>query len=411
MQLKHLTVALIGGVVASTMPAQAVMLDRTFNNGGTTISLSGSVSPSFAKTTREFTYYDPRAFDRIVFDPIVGRWVQSRIGTAQDVIVANAQKRTDERLRMNGVNYGSINLSAQQLLGSSAALFTGLDLAYDSFGGNLYNSYLGVTNTRTRDMAMIGIGFLPTRSVATSGTYNLLDDRAGSMIAGTLTRVPKLRLDGYYAFSDITYAADIEDTAMRKGYGALASYTHSFAPRNSLTGNLGISKSERRNGLKNDYVPRDKTSAMAGISYNYYNWTLGVDGGVSKSDFHGRLIQDAKTTATGVRIGYAFTPRLNGFAYYGEKTTTNNEANGFTLNYANLQKIDPSTNQPIPVNEYQFFKTIKENQYGVGVNYAYHKNLSFNARAGLDNTKYSLTDGDFAKVANQNYRLGMTLSF
>lgn len=416
MQLKKLVIGLMGGVVASTvLPAQAVTLDRTFNNGGTSISISGSVSPTFSKNTRTFTYYDPRAFNRTNYAPPPP--VRTHSGTAEEVISANAQARTDERLRMRGVNEGNLSIGINQMLKRNLAAFSRLNLAYTPSGAAVYSTnggldsfYIGMVNTSTRDMAMIMLGGLPTTSVATSGTYNVLDTRAGGAVTGTLARIPNVRLEGYYAFADYQDGNPL-DAGLRRGYGAIGSYMHSFGIRNNLTANLGFSKSERRNDLKYNYAARDKTGVMAGLHYNYYDWTVSLDGGVSKSDFHGDMIQDAKTTATGVRVGYDFTSRLNVYGYYGRQKTTANEVAGRVLNYDSLLEVPPSTRAPIPVDESQLFKTVKENQYGLGLNYAYHQNLSFNARAEVDSTKYGLTDGDFAKVDNKSYRLGMVLSF
>lgn len=411
MQLKHF---LIGGVVASTiLPAQAVMLDRTFNNGGTTVMVSGAVSPTYTKTVRRFSYLhnNLRAFDYVVYSQDPYTPPEFNPGDIEDLLEYNSYSGTDERLR-GGVNMGNIGINVQQLLNNKTALFSGLTLSYTPSGGGLYTSYLGVTNTRTRDMAMIGLGFLPTDSVPTTRNYNLLDIQAGGMVSGTLSRIPNVTLGAYYAFSDAPDGNPL-DAGLRKGYGATASYVHSFGIRNTLTGNLGVSKSERRDDLEHNYVARDKTGIMAGLRYNYYDWTVAVDGGVSKSDFYGNIIHDAKTTAIGTRIGYDFTSRLNAYGYYGEQTTKSNEADGIDLNFNNLHRINWNAyggTRPM-IAEEQLFKTIKRDRYGIGASYAYHKNLSFNARAGFENTTYSLSDGDFAKRKNQDYSLGMSLSF
>lgn len=413
MQLNKLVMGVMGGVVASTiLPAQAVMLDRTFNNGGTTVSVSGAVSPTYTKTVRRFSYLrnDPRAFDYLIYDPAGLNPPQFQQGNLQDLLEYNDQARTDERLR-GGVNVGSINVNVQQLLNNKAALFSALTLSYAPNGGGLYTGYVGVTNPRTRDMAMIGLGFLPTDSVTTTRNYNLLDTQAGGMVSGTLSRIPNLTLGGYYAFADSP--SGTSDAGLRRGYGATASYVHAFGIRNTLTTNLGFSKSERRDDLALNSVARDKTGIMAGLRYNYYDWTVAVDGGVSKSDFYGNVIHDAKTTAIGTRIGYDFTSRLNAYGYYGEQTTKSNEANGVNLNFNRLLMANWAAyggTRPM-IAEEQLFKTIKKNRYGVGASYAYHPNLSFNARVGFENTTYGLTDGDFSKLKNQDYSLGMALSF
>lgn len=413
MQLRYLAIAVMGGVVASTiLPAQAVMLDRTFNDGGTSILVRGAVSPTYTKTVRRFSYLrnDVRAFDHLVYGPTPAPPTFNP-GTLQNLLEANEQARTDERLR-GGVNVGAISIDVQQLLNNKLILSSGLALSYAPNGGGLYTGYLGVVNSRTRDMAQIGLGYLPTDSVPTTRNYNLLDTQAGGMVSGTLARIPNVTLGAYYAFADAPDGNPL-DAGLRKGYGATASYVHSFGIRNNLTANLGFSKSERRNDLKHDYVARDKTGIMAGLRYSYYDWTASIDGGVSKSDFYGNVIHDAKTTAVGARISYDFTSRLNAYGYYGEQTTKSNEIEGVALDFERLLMTNWAAyggTRPM-IAEEQLFKTIKKNRYGVGASYAYHPNLSFNARVGFENTTYGLTDGDFSKLKNQDYSLGLSLSF
>lgn len=414
MQLKHLVIGVMGGVVASSiLPAQALVLERAFNNGGTRVEMRGAVNPTYTKTVRKFSYLrnDPRAFDYLIYDPNRINPPQFQQGTLQDILESNNQARTDERVR-GGIDVSRLDISVQQNLTNKTVLLSGLTLSHIPNDGGLYSGHLGIANVRTRDMVMIGLGFLPTDLVPTTRNYNLLDTQAGGMVSGTLSRIPNLTLGGYYAFSDAPDGNPL-DAGLRRGYGATASYVHSFGIRNNLTTNLGFSKSERRDDLEHNYVARDKTGLMAGLRYDYYDWTVAVDGGVSKSDFYGNTIHDAKTTAIGARIGYDFTSRLNAYGYYGEQTTKSNETTGVTLDFNHLLMtnwVSYGGTRPM-IAEEQLFKTVKKNRYGIGASYAYHPNLSLNARVGFDNTTYSLADGDFAKLKNQDYSLGLSLSF
>lgn len=397
--------------IAVAMSANAASLDRYYNNGGLMFSIDGAVSPTLSKRVSKFSYVysDPRAFDRFQFDSR-GNVVGFSQGTLEQALLAKDEQRTDERLRLNGLNDSYINLGVNQSLSRKSGLYGSLGLYHTPATGQLITGDAVFYHMDYGELIFSGNGALPTSEVATSGTYNLLDTRAGGVVAGAYRYIPKLTLQGYYSFADLPDGNPLA-TGLQRGYGATASYNHSFAPRNNLRLNLGYSKGERRKDLAINTAPRDKQSMMAGLSYNYYNWTVAVDGGVSESNYHGNLIDKTKTTAQGVRVTYAFTPRFSTHAFYGERDTTSTEADGVTLDFNRLHRTAFMEGRLPVVNETQLFKNIKENTYGVGVRYNYHRNVSFSGNVSESNTKYSLTDGDFAKLKNQNYNVGVTLSF
>lgn len=397
--------------VAVAMSANAAPLDRYYNNGGLMLSVDGAIAPTLSKRVSKFSYVygDPRAFDRFQLDNR-GNVVGFSQGTLEQALLAKDEQRTDERLRLNGFNESYINLGANQSLSRKSGLHGSLGLYHLPTAGQLITGDAVFYHRDYGELIFSGNGALPTSDVNTSGTYNLLDTRAGGAVSGALRYIPKLTLQGYYSFADLPDGNPLA-TGLKRGYGATASYEHSFAPRNNLTLNAGYSKGERRKDLAINSAPRDKQAMMAGLSYNYYDWTVAVDGGVSESNYHGNLIDKAKTTAQGVRVTYAFTPRLSTHVFYGQRDTTSTEANGVTLDFSRLHLTAFTENRLPVISETQLFKNIKENTYGVGVRYNYHSNVSFNGNISESNTKYSLTDGDFAKLKNQNYNVGVTLSF
>lgn len=395
---------LIASIVVG-MSAEAVRFEsRHFNNGGTMFSFDGEISPAFNKRTSKFSYLygDPRAFDQMTG---TGFW----FGTLEQVLHARDEARTDERLRMRGVGDSYINVGVNQSITNKAGLYGSLGVAHVPEGGALLTGDAVFYHLDLGSLMFSANGRLPTSQVPTTSTYDVFDtSRTGGAVIASYTQIPNVDLQAYYSFADFP---DMMNTGVKRGYGATASYYHSFAPRNNLTLNAGYGKVERRDDLSMNITARDNEAVMAGASYTYYNWTVAVDGGVAESDFHGNVIDKAKATSTGVRVNYAFTPRFSTHVFYGKKDTKSTEAEGVRLTFNRLLNTAFVEGRMPVINESQLFKTIKEDTYGVGMRYNYHRNVSFNGSISQSNTKYSLVDGDFAKLKNQNYRVGVTLSF
>lgn len=391
--------------------ASATTLDRYYNDNGLMFRIDGSIRPTLSKRINKFSYLygDPRAFDAPRLNN-GGVLVGFDYGTLAQVLNAQNEARTDERLRMSGVNDSYLNFGINQSLTSKSGLYTSLGAYHTPSSGALITGDAVFYNIDYGEIILSGNAGLPTMEAGTSGTYNVLDTRAGGAVIAGYRYIPKLTLQGYYRFADLPDGNPLA-TGMQKGYGAIASYAHSFAPRNNLTVHLGYTDSERRKNLSLNAIPRTKTGAMAGLDYRYYNWSLGLDGGVSKSKYHGNVLNKSETTATGVRVGYAFTPRFSTFAFYGKQDTKATEAEGVRLTFNRLLNTGFMEGRMPVINETQLFKTIKEDTYGVGVRYNYHSNVSFNGNISESNTKYSLVDGDFAKLKSQNYSVGVSLSF
>lgn len=397
--------------VAVAMSANAVPLDRNFSNGGTSVTIDGAISPALNKRTSKFSYLygDPRAFDTVQLDR-TGRPIGFTFGTLAQVLDAQNQDRTDERLRLNGVNDSFINIGINQSITRKSGLYGSLGVWHTPLTGALLTGDAVFYNRDYGEIILSANGLLPTGLVSTTNTYNLLDTRAGGAIIGAYRQIPNVTLQGYYAFADLPDGNPLA-TGLRNSYGATASYEHSFSPRNNITFNTGYSRGERRDDLAMNSVPRNRTGIMAGIDYEYYNWSFAVDGGVSKSNYHGNVIDHSKTTATGVRVGYDFSPRLSTFAFYGRQNTNTTEADGVSLTFNRLLNAAFMEGRLPVINETTLFKDIERDTYGVGVRYRYHNNLSFNGNVSHSNAKYSLVDGDFAKSKEQNYSVGVSLSF
>lgn len=403
MKLTNLFVGLATALAVGTaMSAQAVELDRTYNKDHMTVNVSGSLAPTLTQNSSKFTYLygDLRALDRWSTD---GSAI--RKGNLERLLRYENSRTTDERLRLQGFDGGWIGFDVSQNINTDIKASGSLGISTYFAGDQIFVGDLSLDYDKLGELTLNINGRLPTSSVGTSSTYNTLD-RQGTSVDIRYKQIPNLRLGAYYAFADIPNAAGSVDTGIEKGYGATASYKHSFGLRNDLDMRVGYSHSQRRHDLQSNSVAQDKDAVMAGIRYNYYKTTLSVDGGVSKSDYHGNIISDAKTKTAGVRLSYEITPRLSTYGFYGARRTTSNEADGVNLNFQTLYDNALYANGKQPIQETQLFKKINRDMYGVGASFNIHRNASVFADVKRETTKYSLTDGDFAKNVDDSYALG-----
>ncbi|UXZ04997.1 hypothetical protein [Moraxella nasicaprae] len=403
MKLTNLFVGLATALAVGTaMSAQAVELDRTYNKDHMTVNVSGSLAPTLTQNSSKFTYLygDLRALDRWSTD---GSAI--RKGNLERLLRYENSRTTDERLRLQGFDGGWIGFDVSQNINTDIKARGSLGISTYFAGDQIFVGDLSLDYDKLGELTLNINGRLPTSSVGTSGTYNTLD-RQGTSVDIRYKQIPNLRLGAYYAFADMPNAAGSVDTGIEKGYGATASYQHSFGLRNDLDMRVGYSHSQRRHDLQSNSVAQDKDAVMAGIRYNYYKTTLSVDGGVSKSDYHGNIISDAKTKTAGVRLSYEITPRLSTYGFYGARRTTSNEADGVNLNFETLYNNALYADGKQPIQETQLFKKINRDMYGVGASFNIHRNASVFADVKRETTKYSLTDGDFAKNVDDSYALG-----
>lgn len=395
-------------IASSQLPAHAVQLDRVYNKEAITVNFFGSVAPTFAKETTEFTYLynnrDLRALDRVSRS-------QGTLsaGTLERLLTYEQSKRTDEQLRMAGMDNAFVGLYASQRITQNLLASAMLGVSAYAQGSQLITGDLMV---RHDDIGQLTIGAnsrLPTSSVATSGTYNTLD-RSGSFVGASYTAIPKLSLGGYYVFAESPAPTASGDSAIQKGYGATVSYKHTLAPRNELTLRAGYSHSQRDDELVSNTVAQDKNALMAGVRYNYYNTTISLDGGMSQSDFKGNLIDKNIVKNVGISVDYELSPRLTVSAAYGKQNTTAHENLGQVMNfdalYNNTAKLGTR-----PIESTQLFKYIDKDMYKLSAVYDIHRNVALNANISRNATTYRLTDGDFAKQHSNAYSAGLVFSW
>lgn len=407
MKLKTLFLSVVSFAVASSiLPASAVELDRTYAREGIKVNVFGSLAPTFSNTTRKFTYYGDCS---PTFCPAADRFSASngrmRLGSLEYLLEKEAEMRGDERTRLRGMDNGFAGFVVSQKIRNDLTASGMLGIGAGIGGGATAVGNFSLDRVNFGELTLGLDGRLPT-GVGTTSTYNLLD-RNGSHVSFRYRGIPNLRLTGFYAFPDLP-SQNTRDRAIENGYGATATYRHSFAPRNTLDVRAGFTSSERANDLVNNRVARDKQAVMLAGRYNYYNTTFSLDGGVAKSDYRANIIDSTKATSLGARIDYEINPRVSIYGSYGVRKTEATEARGVTLDFATLYQNTAFVGVR-PINESQLFKTIDETTYEIGASYNIHKNAVINASVGRDDTTYSLTTGKFSKLSEDTYSLGATL--
>lgn len=407
MKVKSLFWAVMScAIIGTTTSASAVELDRTYNREGIIVNLFGSISPEFTKSSSKFTYYGECT---PTFCPAADRISSSgrmRLGTLEYLLEKQSELRGDKRPRLGNANNGFVGFQVKQKLRHDLTASGMLGLGAGVGGGATVIGNISLDHNDSGELTLGIDGSLPSGGVGTSGTYSVLD-RSGSYVSFRYKQIPNVRLTGFYVFPDLP-STNNRDRAIENGYGATASYEHSFATRNKLTLRAGYTNTDRDDDLKNNRTARDKQAFMLGGRYNYYNTTLSLDGGVAKSDYHGNIIDSTKATSLGARLEYEINPRVTVYGSYGVRKTKATEATGVTLDFATLYNNTAWVGTR-PINESQLFKTIDEAKYGIGADYMIHKNAILNASMERENTTYSLTTGKFSKLSENNYSIGATL--
>lgn len=411
MQLKPL-ILLSGLAAASVMPAHAVILDRVFNKERLTVILGGSISPTLHHQSTNLTYYregDWRAFDRrSTGTGIVNSGRITHYNNLVSELKGDSQWRMYRNIQ-NHIGSNALVLYARQGITSEISVFGDVSLFANSAtapNAMVFSGGFGVNHQNLGSLNLNLIDQLPTTTPATTSTYNQLD-RRGNSVSALYTAIPNLELGAYYAFA----GQQGTDEQTRQGYGATASYSHSFAPRHSLRVSAGVSHSERSPDFASSRTPKDRDAVMAGVRYRYDHTTLSVDGGVANSNYQGGVLDKGTSQSFGVRLNQEITPRLNVYGYYGERQTRNTEAEGQTLDLSTMRNIVVQTPDQRPINVTDLFTKISEKQYGVGTTYNLYQGIDLHARYERTDNKYTLADGDFSRRETDRYEAGVTLSW
>lgn len=388
--LSPISLAIVGLGITS-LPASAAWFDKNLRDGMSGFSVGATVAPSFTSSSSEFRY-------------LAG---DDRIGTA---LQRQDKQESDERTRLTGGDSGLVWISAYQNITRNITADTTVLLAAnprrDNFTDRMVAWGYGV-NLRHSKFGSIGVNSgrqFSTSSIGVSGTYNLLDTQS-SVVSANYTQIPNLTVAGYYAFPASQDVREVRDTALHSGYGLTASYVHSFNSRHALTGAIGYTDGERHMNISSNSIAKNKEALMAGLRYQYQDWTVSVDGGRSDEVLDGKLIDEVKTDAFGVRVDYEVTPRINVYASYGERNSKKKPTTGNALT---LQDFVVNN---LGVNESLVFNKVEQKRYSLGATYDLSDSVEVIGSVAGTQTKNYLAEGPFSERETLTYSAGFAFSF
>lgn len=392
-------VAPVSVLTLFAVPAYAVTLEIPSVKDGLNLSIYGSVSPNFSTESNKFSYSygDPEIF--------------GNKGSIADVLVNQDRKDSDEQLRLNGLDSGSINFYLRQRLtpkitanssilieasksySSNWGAYWGVGFDFGSFGeqGRLtvgsYHNGLDVSQT---DLYML----------------NTLND-GGTNINAKYTGIPNLTLSAYHM---LTQSADINnhddyDKGWHHSDGVSAKYDFDFAPRKTLTLTGGYGRSQGDNDTLNAYNTKKADAYLLGVGFGHNDWTVGIDYGEREETYNGAITRGVDKKVYGAKVDYEFTPRLKGTLSYGHIHSKNNTPIPFAR-MVNFGRLEPYSGV-----EALFFDKVKQNRYEAALKYKLYQNITLNGSLTNLKTVNHVSEGEFSRREQLTASIGASFSF
>lgn len=397
--LKHAPKALTLCLLAATaMPANAVFIDTPAVRDGKRFGIFVSVEPTLTTTSNKFsyTYGDPSIY--------------GANGTIEQVLADQDRKDSDEQYRLDNVGYGLVEFYTQQKLTKKMSLGGSLLIQANPDSLTNFGAYWG-TRLDFGSWGELGSITLGGRnnglSVGQTGInmLNTIND-SGFNINGRYTGIPDLTLSAYHMFSQSADVRNRRTGGWHDSNGVSAKYEFNLAPRKNATIALGASRSKGHDlPFYWDAAARGK-GYMAGFKAQYNDLTFAADYGEKEQRFNGLYIDDINTKTYGAKIDYEITPRLTTNISYGHKKTKNSKPIDFAFWRDELQT--PSSNANI---EEKLFNQVKQDRYGLGVNYQIYKGFSVNGSVNSTKTRNYVAEGEFSKRERLDVNVGASFSF
>ncbi|MFB6349125.1 porin [Moraxella sp. ZJ142] len=382
----------------AVMPAHAMYLQIPSVKNGLTLGIYGTVNPEFSTRSNKFnyTYGDPEIF--------------GENGSIADVLANQDRKDSDEQLRLDGLNTGTIQFYASQKLtpkitansslvvearensASNWGAYWGVGFDFGSFGelGSIniggYNNGLGVSQT--------GLGLL-----------NTLND-SGTNINASYTGIPNLTLSAYHMLTQSADINDNKDTGWHHSDGASAKYEFDFAPRKTLTLAGGYARSKGHDSSYYYDAAQKADAYLLGVGFNYNNWKVDLDYGKRQETYNGVATSGIDKTTYGAKLNYEFTPRLKGTLSYGRSNSKNDRP----ADFAKLLDLNAGL-EPYSSAEAVVFNRVKKERYSAGLQYKLYKGVTLNGTVSdLRSTNY-ITEGEFSNRKQLTTNVGVSFSF
>lgn len=393
----HRTLPLSVLALISTTSASAAMLEIPAIRDGLNLGIYGSVGPNFTTESNKFNYThgDPNIF--------------GSDGTIADVLANQDRKDSDEQLRLNGLNWGSVEFYASQKLTpkitANGSILIEASESYSSNWGAYWGMWLDFGSYGEKGRISIGgrnngLGVSQTGL----GMLNTLND-AGTNINGRYTGIPNLTLSAYHMF---TQASDINNnraTGWHRSDGVSAKYDFEFAPRKSLTLAGGYGWNRGHDQMAYWDVAERADAYLLGVGFQHNDWTVGLDYGWRDETYNGYMAHSINRTTYGTKVDYEFTPRLKGTFSYGHSESDNTSP-------APIQRlVSWGTLEPNSGLEAFYFDKVKQDRYSAGLSYQLHKGITLNGSVTNLKTKNYADEGEFSNREQLSVSAGATFSF
>ncbi|UYZ70839.1 porin [Moraxella bovis] len=379
------------------MPAHAAMLETPSVKDGLSLGIYGSINPNFSTESNKFnyTYGDPRIF--------------GTNGSVADVLANQDRKDSDEQLRLNGLNWGSVEFYASQRLTPKITANSSILIEASESDSRNQGAYWGAWFDfgTYGEQGRLSVGSRFNRlgvSQTGLGMLNTMND-TGTNINARYTGVPNLTLSAYHM---LTQSADVNNRralGWHHSDGVSAKYDFDFAPRKTLTLAGGYSRSKGHDDMAYYDVAEKADAYLLGVGFRHNDWMVGLDYGEREESYNGYVTSGVDKKVYGAKVDYEFTPRLKGTLSYGHSHSKNNSPAPFE------RMVDFGRLEPYSGTEALFFDKVEQDRYSVGLQYELYKGITLNGSVtNLKTTNY-VTEGEFSNREQLTANIGASFSF
>lgn len=390
-----LSLSILTMMLATTASAATFEIPAVKN--GLNLSINGSANPRLTTEYDKFnyTYGDPKIF--------------GSNGTLADVLMNQDRKDSDEQLRLDGVNWTMLGVSAKQRITpkmtANASVVIEAGEGYVNNWGAYWGAWLDFGTYGEKGRITIGgqnngLGVSQTGI----GIVNTLTD-GGTNINGRYMGIPNLTLSAYHMFSQ---SADINDntkTGWHDSNGIAAKYDFEFAPRKTLSLAGGYSQSKGHDQIAYFNTSEKANAYLAGVSFQHNDLTVDLDYGKRNETYNGAVTHGVDKDTYGIKVNYEFTPRLQGSISYG-RSQTDNKSPAPVQRLVSSKRLEPQGDQ-----EALFFHEVKKDRYSAELSYQLYQGISLTGSITNLKTRNYTDEGEFSNRKHLTFSTGASFSF
>ncbi len=402
MQIKMLSIA-IATVTLTMTSLQTHAVYNLYKGDGLSLDVSGEINLNARNLDQQATLqYSDDTGGTIYSDSL--EWT---------AFTQNAyEQNTDRRTRLGQDDGASwIEFRATQKLNNDWRATGTIGFGYydSQTGAYLSNANLAFDKLNVGSVS-VGRQYLHTGYVARTGTYTTLETFGGASVRLDYTQVPGLHLSGYYntPSSNDVRTKNVEEV---EGWGLSASYRYPIADKHNVRLAAGYSDS-RANPPDSDRVSNqvavDSKGYAGSVEYRYNNFLAAIDGGKKEEDLNGTVTDSAKRNFYGLKLGYQVTPKFTMTAGYGQQTTKRINQDGVSVVGSALLK---GSDNVVTVYESFLFDKVEQEKMYLRGDYYLRDNVRIYGRIDQEEIQTKLNGQNYAKIDNNGYRLGLSLTF